>query len=180
MFFQQFFFFPSTISRLELFIASLAWGYKVSNTIEPAKTDDCHSGRAFRPHEPIGCAKKHKQKEHRDKNKTNSAGLLFFWKSQRKYYVASKLIGTELNTIKRLILTGIVYCSVITLYVASCILHATTQATSETYNIDFRQHMSECVSYYDHSACASLLPTTKRSKMETVESLKLLILSFPS
>lgn len=99
MFLQQFV--SLTISRLELFIASLAWGYKVRNTIEPAKTEDCRSGRAFRPHEPIGCAKKHKQKEHQNKNKTNSTGLFCFLKESKENYAASKLIGTKLNTIKK-------------------------------------------------------------------------------
>lgn len=56
------------IFRPELLIASVAQGYKVSNTIEPVKTDDCHSECAICPHEPKGRAKKHKQ-QHQNKMK---------------------------------------------------------------------------------------------------------------
>lgn len=96
VFFRSFF----SISRLELFIASLAWGYKVSNTIEPVKTDDCLSDCAFRPHEPKGCGKKTQKKGAQKQNKNNSTDFICFERVKGNY-LTSTLSGAKLNAIKR-------------------------------------------------------------------------------
>lgn len=94
------FFFLHNTPKLELFIASLARGYKVSHAIEPGETDDCHFDRTFRLHEPLGWAKKHKQKRPAIRNQTSSPhfcsggnllNLLINW-SQTEYHEDANIV----------------------------------------------------------------------------------------
>lgn len=117
---------------------SVAWGYKVGNTIEPAKTDDCHSNRAFCPHEPTVSAKKPKKN---NKTKTIPQVCSFFM-SQRIIVLTSKLIRAKLNIITRLILTG---CAVMILYKALCILFYIPQRKPQVKHQQLIS-LSECLS----------------------------------
>lgn len=90
---------PSQYLRWICSLWSLAGGYKVSNTIEPEKTGDCHSNSTFFPHEFMGFTEDRKKK----KKKYNRLFTLFM--SQR---IIMCLLINELNTTNRLILTDTV------------------------------------------------------------------------
>lgn len=117
-----------------------AQGYKVSNTIEPAKTDDCHSQRGFHIHMCPKAGKRahidtlrytvdtHTQKKHHhEMNPMPGLFFLFFPSKQTRARPP-----TNCNQIKHNerdeILTAAAYCSLISPPVL-CTKHSTQQST---------------------------------------------------